>query len=274
MTDAELLAELNRYSFYHVIKLTETISTPGIAGYAPMQELVMKHLRSLDLKGRRVLDVGCRDGLFSFAAERMGAAEVVGIDNDLSEGAVNLLIPFLKSKVRMHKLNLYDLRPEHFGLFDVVVFPGVLYHLRYPFWGLRAIREVLKVGGHLLTETAVWEGMPDRAVLFCPVGEESPYEPTSCTFFNEKGLADTLASLGFRTIDAEMLLPRHANPPASRLRRFRAALRELLADRPAQAPPPPVNRGAFHSVYEGYDREGVIGRYWEGTHELHSLSRD
>lgn len=41
---------------------------------------------------------------------------MVGIDNDLSKGATELLIPFFNSKVRMHQMNLYDLKPESFGL--------------------------------------------------------------------------------------------------------------------------------------------------------------
>jgi SAM-dependent methyltransferase len=272
MTDAELLKELSRYHFYHIIKLTETISTPGNPEVVPAQDLCLKYLRSLDLRGKRVLDVGCRDGLFSLAAEEMGAAEVVGIDNDLSEGAVNVVIPFLKSKVRMHSLNLYDLRPDHFGLFDVVVFPGVLYHLRYPFWGLRTLREVLKVGGHLLIETAVWEGVPGSALLFCPVGEESPYERTSCTFFNEKGLVDTLSSLGFRTTDVEMLMPRYVDPSARSLQRLKTAVKELFTGH--REPTPPVNRCVLCSVYEGYDKESYLGRYWEGTHNFHTLYGD
>jgi tRNA (mo5U34)-methyltransferase len=43
------------------------------------------------VRGKRVIDIGCRDGMFSFEAERMGAAEVTGIDNDLSTAAVEFL---------------------------------------------------------------------------------------------------------------------------------------------------------------------------------------
>ncbi len=57
-------------------------------------------------------------------------AEVIGIDNDLSAGAVEVLLPYFKSKVQMHQFNLYDLTPETFGKFGIVIFPGVLYHLR------------------------------------------------------------------------------------------------------------------------------------------------
>ena len=35
---------------------------------------------------------GCRDGLFSFYAEKRNAAEVIAIDNSLSSGAVEVLI--------------------------------------------------------------------------------------------------------------------------------------------------------------------------------------
>ena len=185
----------------------------------PAQNLCMNYLKSLDVKGKRVLDIGCRDGLFSFAAESMGAAEVVGIDNDLSKAATEFLIPFFNSKVRMHQMNLYDLKPESFGQFDVVIFPGVLYHLRYPFWGLRAIRDILKIGGHLFIETAVWVGERNNSMLFCPIGEDNPYAPdgTSCKFFNEKGLVDTLTSLGFQTIHTELLSKIAASPTLRKL---------------------------------------------------------
>jgi 2-polyprenyl-3-methyl-5-hydroxy-6-metoxy-1,4-benzoquinol methylase len=79
MNDTELQQVLARYAFYHIIKLTDTISTPGNPAHVPAQNLCLKYLKSLDLKGKHVLDIGCRDGLFSFAAESMGAAEVVGI---------------------------------------------------------------------------------------------------------------------------------------------------------------------------------------------------
>lgn len=101
MTDAEIREAIAAYKFYHIIPLTKTLSTPGNPKYTAPQQLFMKHLKAIDLKGKRVLDVGCRDGLFSFAAESMGAAQVVGIDNDLSKPATEFLIPFFKSKVQM-----------------------------------------------------------------------------------------------------------------------------------------------------------------------------
>src|SRR5205823_8714428 len=84
MDEKEIREAIGRYKWYHNIRLTDTIVTPGYPGYVPAQNICLKRLESLDVKDKRVLDIGCRDGLFSFRAEAMGAREVVGIDNDLS----------------------------------------------------------------------------------------------------------------------------------------------------------------------------------------------
>jgi len=292
MNDSELQQMLARYAFYHIIKLTDTISTPGNPQFVPAQNLCMKYLKSLDLKGKRVLDIGCRDGLFSFAAESMGAAEVVGIDNDLSKPATEFLIPFFNSRVRMHQMNLYDLKPESFGRFDVIIFPGVLYHLRYPFWGLKAIRDVLNTSGHLLIETAIWVGERNNALLFCPIGDENPYAPdgTSCTFFNEKGLVDTLTSLGFHTLNTELLTKitpepttrrsiwlRRARHPRNALRsylkRFVTSTRVNNADRPSNNEVHwcVVDRCVVLSTFSAFDQGTFTARYWEATHDFHTI---
>lgn len=266
--EASLRLELERYKFYHVIQLTDGIETPGNPAYRSTQALCMKYLDSLDLEGKRVLDIGCRDGLFSFAAEKRGAAEVVGIDNDLSVPATEFLIPFFKSKVRMEQVNVYDLDRERFGLFDVVIFPGVLYHLRYPFSALKAIREVMAPGGDLIVETAIWRGDRRNAMLFCPTGEESPYESTSCTFFNEKGLLDTLESMGFEAVSVEYL-PWGFREWINVVRRRPASLLRWLfpwRSQPIQA----VVRCVVHARYKGLDTETFEFQYWESTHDYHT----
>lgn len=271
MNDAEIQENVRRYNFYHRIRLTDTITTPGFAALERGQEMVMRHLKSLDLRGRRVLDIGCRDGLFSFAAESLGASDVIGIDNDLSKAAIEFLIPFFRSKVQMKEMNLYDLRPEHFGLFDVIVFPGVLYHLRFPFWGMKVIRDVMKPGGHLIIETAIWRSERSNAVLYCPIGDESPFEPTSCTFFNEKGLKDTLQSLGFRTVSVEYLSAPGLRGRFSFVRRIVDDLNAAIRfGNHAPISKAHVKRSVFHAVFEGHNRESFFFHYWERTHNVHS----
>jgi len=264
--------------------LTDTITTPGAAHLVPAQNLALRYLECMNLKGKRVLDIGCRDGLFSFKAESMGADEVVGIDNDLSKAATEFIIPFLHSKVKMQQVNLYDLDPNTFGVFDTVIFAGVLYHLRYPFWGLKLIRDIMKVGGYLLIETAIWQGEPDKAMLFCPIGNESPYYPdtTSCTFFNEKGLVDTMKSLGFETIQIEYLT---TQPNRLVRQKIKQVIKNVLQKHGFTGSSWwRIERCVFQLVYRGCDQYSFVDRadefaadvqfntrkYWEKTHDIHT----
>jgi hypothetical protein len=66
MEELEIRRRLERYKFYPTIQLTDDFATPGTHGADPS---VVNPLNA-DLKGNRVLDVGCRDGLYSFMAER------------------------------------------------------------------------------------------------------------------------------------------------------------------------------------------------------------
>jgi 2-polyprenyl-3-methyl-5-hydroxy-6-metoxy-1,4-benzoquinol methylase len=294
MEEKEILEAIARYKFYHNIRLTDTITTPGWADAVPAQNLCLKHLESMNLKGKRVLDIGCRDGLFSFKAESMGADEVVGIDNDLSKPATEFIIPFLHSKVKMQQVNLYDLDPKIFGIFDIVIFAGVLYHLRYPFWGLKLIRDIINVGGHLLIETAIWQGEPDKAMLFCPIGNEGPYFPdtTSCTFFNEKGLVDTMKSLGFETMRIEYLTNstenRAGGQPIKRRveQKTKQVIKDVLQKKGfTKSSKFATDRCVFQLVYRGDDQDSNVlvnpadewadvqfntKKYWEKTHDIHT----
>ncbi len=211
MDDAQLRKEMEGLSFYHTIRLTPTLSTPGWPVVVPIVEMTRGVLNRIDLRGKRVLDIGCRDGLFCFEAEKLGAAEVVGIDNDFFPGVTEFLSRVLRSRTKFHPMNLFDLKPESFGLFDVVIFPGVLYHLRYPFWALKLIRDVMVDDGLLVLETAVLADDNRLPLMFCPRGDDSPYEPTSCTFFNRRGLHDTLVSIGLRPDATECLLKLNGN---------------------------------------------------------------
>jgi SAM-dependent methyltransferase len=216
MDDARLRKEMDGLSFYHTIPLTPTLSTPGWSVVVPIVEMTRRELHKIDLCGKRVLDVGCRDGFFALEAEKLGASEVLGIDHDLTPGVAEFLLRHFNSCVQIQSFDLFDLRPETFGLFDVVIFPGVLYHLRYPFWALKLLRDVLSDDGIMLLETAILADDNRHALMYCPTGQESPYEPTCVTFFNRKGLDDTLASMGFRVGYGRTLM-NLATPPGAAL---------------------------------------------------------
>lgn len=272
MDEAEIVEKLRSYTFYHVIRLTDTLETPGVREHVPSQQKTLRALRALDLRGKRVLDIGCRDGLFAFEAERLGASEVVGFDNDLSRAAVEFLVPFFRSQVRLHAFNLLDLRPASFGTFDVVIFSGVLYHLRYPFHGLRLIRDVLNPGAALVLETAVFLDDNRRALLHCPIGAESPYDATSTSFFNLKGLLDTLVSLGLRPGPVE------SQSSGEVLKaEFSGGASVVPPHWPAAAAPRAsellIDRVALVCTLSAELFKPKLAGYWEGTHDLHSAGK-
>jgi SAM-dependent methyltransferase len=268
-TRSVLEAALARYHFYHVIEVAPGLHTAGDPQQLPPQRLTRRILDGIPLEGKRVLDVGCRDGLFSFEAERRGAAEVIGIDNDLSRGAIEVLIPHLRSRVRMVEMNVLDLRPETFGRFDVVVFAGVLYHMRYPFRALHVLRDVLVDGGVMVLETAVLDGFEAYPMLYCPVNDEGPFEATSPTFFNRRGLTDSLTSLGFTVRSIESLWP--PTPAWRFLLRYVLRRRLLGGRRTAGRPDPlPVNRVAALCQAFPRDSASFVDHYWQRTHRYHT----
>jgi tRNA (mo5U34)-methyltransferase len=87
-----------------------------------------------DLTGKRVLDVGTWDGWFAIEMARRGA-EVVAIDrfeNPRFYEARDLT----GARVDYRIMSVYDLDPNRLGRFDIVLFLGVLYHLKHPLLGL------------------------------------------------------------------------------------------------------------------------------------------
>lgn len=280
MNETQLQQIISQYNFYHIIEVSKGIYTEGREGLVRLQQVPLNVLRQFDLQGQRVLDIGCRDGLFSFEAEKLGAAEVIGIDNDLSKGAIEFLIPYFQSNVRMYEMNLFDLQENSFGAFDFILFVGVLYHLRYPFWALKLIRDVLNEEGHLVLETGVLIDENYRATLFCPIGFESPYEPSSCTFFNLKGLIDTLFSLSFIVEDIQLLSKTKLSiePPRAVTYTVKPTMEEITELRPPQVQLIEPKLGAIDRAtllcrkankVENED----IARYWNSTHSRHTEER-
>jgi tRNA (mo5U34)-methyltransferase len=90
-----------------------------------------------DLSGWRALDIGCNAGFYSFELARRGA-RVVAIDHDeryLAQAAWARSLFGLDGDVELRRMTVYDLARAR-EQFDLVLFMGVLYHLRYPLLGL------------------------------------------------------------------------------------------------------------------------------------------
>jgi tRNA (mo5U34)-methyltransferase len=94
-----------------------------------------------DLTGKSVLDVGCNAGFYSIQMKRRGAARVVAIDTDEQYLAqARFAAKVSNAEIEFRNLSVYrvaDLREQ----FDLVLFMGVLYHLRHPLLALELLHE-------------------------------------------------------------------------------------------------------------------------------------
>lgn len=150
----KLISQYSRW--YHRIEVYPGIVTPGINDTAANRERFDQLGLPHDCTGLRVLDIGCADGYFSFLMEQRGAAEVVAIDyRRRTSSGFDIAHRLLRSKVRFHDDNVYNLTPERYGTFDIVLFFGVLYHLRNPMLALDTVRTMTGRGGKLFAETHI-----------------------------------------------------------------------------------------------------------------------
>lgn len=121
-----------------------------------------------DLTGKTALDIGCNAGFYSIELARRGA-RVVGLEpapRYLAQSRWAVREFGLENRIELLPLTVYDLcRPDTSlpEIFDIVVFMGVLYHLRYPLLGLDLAAS--RVGGLLVFQTLT---TPDDEIAHVP----------------------------------------------------------------------------------------------------------
>jgi tRNA (mo5U34)-methyltransferase len=118
-----------------------------------------------DLSGKTVLDIGCNAGFYSLEMKRRGAARVVGIDADeayLDQARFAADVTGLD--VEFRNLSVYDVGALG-EAFDIVLFLGVLYHLRHPALALDLIH------AHVAKDLLVFQSMQRGSTDIGPVDE-------------------------------------------------------------------------------------------------------
>jgi len=167
-----LRAAVNALSWYHTIDLGHGVVTPGIFNTL---KYVDRYGIPTSLAGRSVLDIGAYNGFFTIEAKRRGASRVVAMDrwglpDSPQRTGFDVAIEATGVDVEAVNGDVYDLSPATAGLFDVVFFFGVLYHLKYPLLALERIASVAT--GSLLLETHLDAlSMTRPAMAFYPANE-------------------------------------------------------------------------------------------------------
>jgi tRNA (mo5U34)-methyltransferase len=199
----ELKNEVAKVNWYHSICLGNGIVTPG------WEKKTASRLKKLhipdDLRGMTVLDVGAWDGFFSFEAERRGSERVLATDSYTwlgkgwgSKAGFELARRALNSRVEDMTIDVFELSPERVGAFDLVLFLGVLYHIRHPLLALERIFSVTRKQLILETHTdMMWNRRP--AMVFYPDGELHG-DSTNLWGPNSAAVVAMLKSVGFRRV--------------------------------------------------------------------------
>src|SRR5919199_5675463 len=120
--------------WFHNIDLGGIQTAPDhfLGDYPNVKWKRFAHSIPSDLRGKTVLDIGCNGGFYSIEMKRRGADRVVGIDFDedyLNQARFAAQVSGLNIEFR--KMQVYEVAKLR-EKFDIVLFMGVLYHLRHP----------------------------------------------------------------------------------------------------------------------------------------------
>jgi tRNA (mo5U34)-methyltransferase len=199
----ELQARADEHIWYHTIDLGQGVVTKGLGVHWHSSETFP------DFAGRSVLDIGAWDGYYSFLAERKGANRVVALDNyawgvdfgartaywndciargtlpDHGRDLVDFWAPelpgrrgfefarsVLDSKVEPVLADFATMDLNGIGTFDVVLYLGVLYHMKEPLSCLERVRAVTKEIAVIETEAVHIEGLEGSSLAQFHAGDE------------------------------------------------------------------------------------------------------
>ncbi len=121
------------------------------------------HVLPESLAGMSVLDIGCNGGFYAIEMKRRGAERVLGIDSDPDYLAqARFAAETLGMGIEFRQMSIYDVGALG-ERFDLVIFMGVLYHLRHPLLALDLIYE--NVAKDLMLFQSLQRGSNDVAAV-------------------------------------------------------------------------------------------------------------
>jgi tRNA (mo5U34)-methyltransferase len=264
-TPEELQAQADAFGWYHTIDLGNGVVTKGIS----VQETSADVLP--DVADRSVLDIGAWDGRFSFAAEQRGASRVVALDHyawgvdfvargaywveciengtlpdqgrdetdfwhpDLpGQRGFNFAKAALDSKVEAVVGDFQKIDLDQLGQFDVVLYLGVLYHMKEPLTCLERLFAVTKEVAVIETEAVHIQGFDNEVLLQFHAGSSLRTDFGNWYVPTIEALHNLCRAAGFREVRTVIGPP---PPPAD----AGASLRQKVGGRLGGLPLPPVS---------------------------------
>jgi tRNA (mo5U34)-methyltransferase len=182
MTAAEIRARAAALGdWFHNIDLNGVQTAPNhfLNDYPNVKWRTFRHAIAEDLSRKSVLDIGCNAGFYSLEMKRRGAERVLGIDfDDRYLEQARLAAEVKGQDIEFRKLSVYDVASLG-ERFDVVLFMGVLYHLRHPLLALDLIHD------HVARDLMVYQSMQRGAPEVEPV--QADYDFFQQDHFDQPG---------------------------------------------------------------------------------------
>jgi tRNA (mo5U34)-methyltransferase len=178
---------------------------------------IVPHLPA-QLSGWRALDIGCNAGFYTFELAKRGAV-VTGIDIEplfLRQAEWAAREFGLADRVEFRHMQVYDLAKTD-ERWDLVLFMGVFYHLRYPLLGLDIVADhvartmifqtLTMPGDEVSGDTTIDRDLDDRAAFGAPgwpkmafIEHEFSGDITNWWAPNHAGVEAMLRSSGLRVV--------------------------------------------------------------------------
>jgi tRNA (mo5U34)-methyltransferase len=167
------IAELG--AWFHNMELGGVHTAPQhfLGDYPTVKWRRIEHALPQDLRGKTVLDVGCNAGFYSIQMKQRGASRVVAIDSDPTYLAqARFAADVHECEIEFHQIDVYniaDLQEQ----FDLVLFMGVIYHLRHPLLALDLLHQ------HAVKETLVFQSLLRGSPLASSLAPDYGFEETT-----------------------------------------------------------------------------------------------
>ena len=144
-----------------------------LGDYPNIKWRTFQHAIPRDLRGKSVLDIGCNAGFYSMEMKRRGADRVLGIDSDRGYLAQARFAAEVNGfDIEFRELSVYDVA-QLGERFDLVLFMGVLYHLRHPLLALDLLHE------HVASDVLVFQSLMRGSPNVREFDGDYPFEETS-----------------------------------------------------------------------------------------------
>lgn len=157
--------------WFHNIDLRGVKTAPNhfLGDYPRIKWRKFAHAVPGDLRGKSVLDVGCNGGFYAIEMKRRGAARVLGIDSDpVYLAQARFAAEVCDTDIEWREMSVYEVG-ELRERFDLVLFMGVLYHLRHPLLALDLLHE------HVASDVLVFQSMLRGSDDVAKVADDYPF---------------------------------------------------------------------------------------------------